>query len=215
MMNLKTFEKKEDFIMGIRVKLFLFICLLFSTGILMAEEKDYSKEERAILNRSVSEVVNMFEKEMKEQFGLRCTGQGGSMPYDIQKIGVDFILHQQTTIEEARELEIRATERFVEIVNTHEAIRPYLRDYPWNHNRARVMIAFRDNNGDDYLEGVRLILQARETVFYFGPKKTPNEVGITIKEEPYAEAKQIVESSPSCLKPIEKQEKKKRWFDWF
>ena len=200
--------------MGIRVKLFLFICLLFSTGILMAEEKDYSKEERAILNRSVSEVVNMFEKEMKEQFGLRCTGQGGSMPYDIQEIGIRFVCHQQSTIEEARELEIRSTERFVEIINAHEAIRPYLRDYPWNHNRARVMIAFRDLKGKDYPEGIILVLQAKDRICYFEPKKSPNEVGPS-QREPYAEAKQIVESSPSCLKPIEKQEKKKRWFDWF
>ena len=180
----------------------------------MTVEKDYSKEERAILNRSVSEVVNMFEKEMKEQFGLRCTGQGGSMPYDIQKIGVDFVLHQQTTIEEARELEIRSTERFVEIVNTHEAIRPYLRDYPWDHNRARVMIAFRDLKGKDYPEGISLIFQAKNQIIYYGPEKFPNDID-SLKEEPYAEAKKIVESNPSCLKPIEKQEKKKRWFDWF
>ena len=180
----------------------------------MTVEKDYSKEERAILNRSVSEVVNMFEKEMKEQFGLRCTGQGGSMPYDIQEIGVDFILHQQTTIEEARELEIRSTERFVEIINAHEAIRPYLRDYPWDHNRARVMIAFYDNNGDDYPEGIILVLQARDRIVYFGPERFPNDIE-PMKREPYEEAKKIVESSPSCLKPIEKQEKKKRWFNWF
>ena len=190
------------------------ICLLFSTGILMAEEKDYSKEERAILNRSVSEVVNMFKKEMKEQFRLRCTGQGGSMPYDIQEIGVDFVLHQQTTIEEARELEIRATERFVEIINAHQAIRPYLRDYPWGHKRVEVMISFEQPNGLDYSEGIRLVFQAKNQICYFEPKKSPNEVG-PLQREPYEEAKKIVKGSPSCLKPIEKQEKKKRWFDWF
>ena len=201
--------------MKLWVKGFLCICflMLFITP-LMSEEKEYSKEERKILNRSVGEVVDTLEKEMKEKFGLRCIGMGGSMPYDIQEIGLDFLLHQQTSIEEARELEIRATERFVEIINTHEAIRPYLRDYPWDHNRARIMIAFRDEKGQDYPEGVRLVLQAREKVFYFGPEKTPKEVGITIKEESYAEAKRIVETSPSCLKPIEPPPKK-RWFDWF
>ena len=97
----------------------------------MAEEKNYSKKERAVINRSVNEVVDVLEKEMKEQFGLRCTGQGGSMPYDIQEISVRFVCRQQVTVEEARELEIRVTERFVEIINSHEAIRPFLRDYPW------------------------------------------------------------------------------------
>ena len=180
----------------------------------MAEKKDYSKEERAIINRSVSEVVDILEKEMKEQYGLGCTAQGGGMPYDVEEIGMDFVCHRQTSIEEARELEIRATERFVEIINSHEGLRPYLRDYPWDHNRARILIAFRDTRGENYPEGVRLILQAHEEVYYFGPKKTPDEVGVTIKEEPYAEAKKIVESSPSCLKPVEKPVKKKGWFGW-
>ena len=200
--------------MAIRVKFLLFICLLLSMESIMSEQKEYSKEEQKIKSRSVGEVIDILKKEMKGKFGLICIGSGGSMPYDIQKIELDFLIHQQTSIEEARELEIRATERFVEIINTHEAIRPYLRDYPWDHNRAQIMIAFYDEKGQNYPEGVRLILQAREKVFYYGPKKTPKEVRITIKEESYAEAKRIVETSPSCLKPIEPPPKKK-WFDWF
>ena len=75
------------------------------------------------------------------------------------------------------------------------------------------MIAFRDENGEDYPEGVNLIFQSRNRLVYFGPKKFPKEVGVIMKEEPYSEAKKIVESSPSCLKPpIEK--KKKKWFNW-
>ena len=200
--------------MAIRVKILLFICLLVAIGPLMAIRKDYTKEEDALMVRSVNEIVDAFEKEMKEQYDLRCTGQGGSMPYDIQKIGVRFVRHQQTTIEEARELEIQSTERFVELINTHEEIRPYLRDYPWDHNRTEVVIAFRDNRGKDYPEGITLVLQARDQIIYYGPKKFPNDID-HLKEESYAEAKKIVESSPSSLKPIPKQEKKKRWFDWF
>ena len=49
------------------------------------------------------------------------------MPYDVQKIRVNFVCHHQVIIEEARELEIRSTERFVEIINTHESIKSYLR----------------------------------------------------------------------------------------
>ena len=199
-------------------KFLLLIGLLFFMEPGMAEEKNYSKKEREILNRSVNEVVDALEREMKEKFGFWCTGQGGSMPYDIQEIEVDFLCHQQVTVEEARELEIRATERFVEIINSHEAIRPYLRDYPWDYRRAAIMIAFRDEYGEDYPEGVRLILQGKDKVFYYGPKKHPKEVGVTIKDEPYEEAKKIVNSTPSCLKPIESKpvekpaEKKKKWF---
>ena len=180
----------------------------------MAVEKERSKEERKIMNRSVNDIVNSFEKEMKDQFGLMCTGLGGGMHYEIEKIGIDFLLHQQTSVEEARELEIRATERFVDLINTNESIKPYLMDYPWDQNRADVMIAFRDEYGEDYPEGVTLILQAKNQLIYYGPEKFPNDID-HLKEEPYAEAKAFVENNPSCLKPVEKPQKKKKWFGWF
>ncbi|MBX9923989.1 MAG: hypothetical protein K2Y01_07750 [Rhabdochlamydiaceae bacterium] len=181
----------------------------------MAEEKNYSKKEREILNRSVDEVITVLKQEMKEQFGFWCTGRGVSMPYDIQEIEVDFLCHQKVTIEEARELEIRATERFVEIINSHEAIRPYLRDYPWDHRRAAVMIAFRNEYGEGYPDGLRLVFQSKDEICYFSPKKSPKEVGPS-QREPYEEAKKIVNSTPSCLKSIESKleekpvEKKKK-----
>ncbi len=130
------------------------------------------------------------------------------MHYEIEEIGIGFLLQQQTSIEEARELEIRATERLVELINVNESIKPYLRDPPWNQNRARVVIAFRDEYGEDYPEGIRLILQAKNQIFYFGPEKFPNDID-HLKEEPYAEAKAFVENNPSCLKPVEKAQKKK------
>jgi hypothetical protein len=195
-------------------KFLLVVSFLFFMEPMMAREKDYSKKEREVLNRSLNEVVDMLEKEMKEQFGLRCIGQGGSMPYDIQEIGVRFLVHQQVTIEEARELEVRATERFVEIINAHEGIRPFLRDYPWDYRRASIVIAFRDERGNDYPDGITLILQGKDKLFYFGPERYPNDID-HLKEEPYDEAKKIVNSSPSCLKPMDPkpvEKKKKKWF---
>ncbi len=177
----------------------------------MAERKDYTEEEYNLMSRSVHEIVDAFEKEMEEQFGLLCTGQGGSMPYDIQSVKVNFLINRQVSIEEARELEIRATERFVEMFNAHKVIKPYLRDYPWDHNRARVTISFHQENGKDYSQGISFVLQVKEQIFYYGPQKSRDEMGPTIKEEPYAEAKSIVNSSPSCLKPIEKKKKRFGW----
>ena len=200
--------------MAIRVKFLLCIFLICSMESAMTVERERSKEERKIMNRSINDIVNSFEKEMKDQFGLMCTSLGGGMHYEIEEIGIGFLLQQQTSIEEARELEIRATERLVELINVNESIKPYLRDPPWNQNRARVVIAFRDEYGEDYPEGIRLILQAKNQIFYFGPEKFPNDID-HLKEEPYAEAKAFVENNPSCLKPVEKPQKKKKWFGWF
>ncbi|MBX9923988.1 MAG: hypothetical protein K2Y01_07745, partial [Rhabdochlamydiaceae bacterium] len=92
-----------------------------------------------------------------------------------------------------------------------------LRDYPWDHRRAAVMIAFRNEYGEGYADGVTLILQGKDQLFYYGHEKFPNDID-HLKEEPYEEAKKIVNSTPSCLKPIEPKpvekpiEKKKKWF---
>jgi hypothetical protein len=77
------------------------------------------------------------------------------------------------------------------------------------------MIAFRDNNGKDYPNGITLILQAHNQLIYYGPERFPNDIE-HLKEESYDEAKKIVESNPSCLKPfIAPPKQKKRWFDWW
>ncbi len=41
----------KNFMMEIRVKFLFIMCLLFFMEPVMAEEKDYSQEERAILNQ--------------------------------------------------------------------------------------------------------------------------------------------------------------------
>jgi len=184
---------------GIGVKLLLGLSLLFSSGFGMDTEKQYTKEENILKERCVDEVVAIFQREMQEKFGLFCKGDGGSMPNDIQSIEVMFVLHRQVTIEEARELQVKATDRLVEIINAQETIRPHLREYPWDHTRADVTISFRDKTGRDYPEGVSYIFQAKQKMFYFGPEKYPNDID-HMKEEPYEEARRIVYTSPSCLK---------------
>ncbi len=109
-------------------------------------------------------------------------------------------------------MQVRVTERFVEIINAHEGIRPYLRDYPWDYNRADVMITFYQDDGTDYPEGIRLIFVAKKQICYYGPEKDLNGIEDTIKEEPYLEAKNIVINSPSCLKPMPPKKEKKWWF---
>jgi hypothetical protein len=192
------------------VKLFLLIVMLISGG-LMAERKDYTDKEHELKEHCVHELVDIFATEMEEKFGLYCSGVGGSMPWDIRKIGVRFCLQKETSIEEARELQVRATERFIEIINGSQKIRPYLIEYPWTHNGVEIAISFLKPDGFCYKNAVSLIFQAKGKLFYYG-ERGEDSLESEIKEETYEEAKQIVETSPSCLKSIEK--KKKGWLSW-
>ena len=191
------------------VRITLIVTVFFMETI-MAERKNYTEEEDRLKERYVNEIVNEFEVEMQEKFGLMCKGMGGSMPYDIKLIGVRFFVDRKITIDEARELEVRSTERLVEMVNACEKIRPFLIQYPWTHNGVEIAISSLKKDGSCYEDGVSFIFQAKGKLFYYGQREE-NSLGDEINEETYEEAKQIVDDGPSCLKPIEK---KKGWLSW-
>lgn len=94
----------------------------------------------------VDEVTKEMVKQAAKKLNLRCTGTGGSMPDDIQSIQICFHTDTPLELEQARLLEVEAIELFHEIVNQHEKIRPYLREYPFSLNRCEISITAPDNN---------------------------------------------------------------------
>ena len=72
-------------------------------------------------------MTSTFLKEMYKEYGLECGASGGRMPYDVEEISVSLVANHSATVEQARELEIKTTERFAQIINAHEKIRPFLR----------------------------------------------------------------------------------------
>jgi hypothetical protein len=194
--------------MGKVVKIIISLFLMLFMDTAMATKKKYSPEEDKIMSQSVHQIIEKFCSEMYDAYGLMCSSVGAGMPYDVEAIIVNLVLNRQVSIHEARELEVRAIERLIEIVNNHEAIRPYLREYPWNARRSKVLLAFYQKNGKDYKDGIETVFQACNELVYFGPHKSPQDID-PLKEETYEEAKKIVDSSPSCLESFKPKKKKK------
>jgi len=186
---------------------FLFLISVLSFNFVSAEKK-YTEEEDRIKERYVDEVLNTFAQEMEQKYQLYCYGIGGSMAYDVKDVGLRFSANRKISIEEARELQVRSTEQLVEMINASEKIRPYLIEYPWPSSRVEIAISSVKNDGSCYENGVSFIFQAKEKLFYYG-KQDQHSLGPKILEETYVEAKKIVDSNPSCLKPIEKNKKNK------
>jgi hypothetical protein len=150
-----------------------------------------------IYTQYVAEVTSTFLKEIYKEYGFRSGGSGGSMPYDVEEIEVSFDSNQSATVEQARELEIKLTERFVQIINGHEKIRPFLREYPFPSSRVRVDISFTipsktklpiDNS-------VLLVFQAKNRIFYRAINPDNQYVLKPIMDEPYEEALKIVQNN--------------------
>jgi hypothetical protein len=178
------------------------VCLgliLFVSFLTCATTKE--KSDNVNYTAYVDEIVRSFAKEMKKEFGLVYIGDGGGLAYDVEEISVKFIDYRNATIEQAREIEVKATEKILKMINAHEKIRPYLREYPFVAKRARVSISFYKPDNDYYLDGsVSVVFFGRDGFCYFKaePTKTKKHTTvdlICILREQYEEALRIVKEN--------------------
>jgi hypothetical protein len=121
--------------MFIKNRIFLFLLLMFEL------HSSNTSKEPAKYSKYVKEVIKNFVAEAKENYGLCSMMSGGSMPYDVESIGVFFYTENSLdTIEKARALEIELTQRLNEKINAHDKIRPYLHDYPFPISKTNILI---------------------------------------------------------------------------
>ena len=148
----------------------------------------YSLEEKY-----VDQVIREFKRVVKKEFGLFACASGARMPFDVEKIEVDFAVNKRGTVEEARELMVKLKERFLTIINSHEKLRPYLREYPCTINRADINLNFYDEKGQKYTDkSVGFVLVGSDDnihYYYQNPKKYKWE---DLYKEPYDTAAEIV-----------------------
>jgi hypothetical protein len=153
-----------------------------------------NEEDHPAYTKYVAEITNAFAKQIKTEYGLECESSGGSMPYDVEIISIKFAAYQRATISEARELEIQITEQFVKTINSHEKIRPFLREFPFPASRTRVGISFLKQNNTPYIDGsVSYVFHAKNIIFYNAENPQNPYIDDIIKKEPYEEALKIVQ----------------------
>src|SRR3990167_2878020 len=115
----------------------------------------------------VSEIVRDFAQDMKSKYDIHCIGSGGSMHKDVEKIQIIFHAQRTASIDEARKIEVDAIEQLLVMINNHEKIRPYLREYPFDSSRVGVSISFYTKNNERPLDGsVSHVTMARQKIFY-------------------------------------------------
>jgi hypothetical protein len=173
---------------------------------LTAEKINAEDNESPIYTQYAAEVTSTFLKQVYKEFGFKCGGSGGSMPYDVEEISVQLSAYRSATVEEARELEVILTEKFVQVINAHEKIRPFLREYPFPSSRADVSISFekpRKKKSSVPEDDITFVFQAKNKIFY--QKYVPgSRYGyVDIKEEPYEEARKIVQKTALKKTPQE------------
>jgi len=177
-----------------RVSFFTVVVLMIFMGLKVNGKED----ESPVYTQYVAEVTSSFLKEMYKEYGFECGASWGRMPYDVEEISVSLVACQSATIEQAREIEIKTTERLVQIINAHEKIKPYLRERPFPSGRARVSIAFekqRQKGMHSVDNNVVYVLQAKNRIYYQAENPDNPYVYKDIKDESYEEALKIVQSN--------------------
>ena len=143
----------------------------------------------------VNEVIKKFEREAAEEFMIVATGSGGGMPFDVERISVDFTAVRRATIEDARRLVIALKEKLADAVNQHEKLRPYLREYPFSPLRAEVSLRFCQKDGRSYTDGsVCSVIVGKGDKIYYLTENPNTHKREDLFVEPYEEAVKIVKA---------------------
>ncbi len=157
---------------------------------------------------------------MKKKYGLVCIGSGGRMHHQVEEVSLFLDCYHHASIEEARELYMTIVDRLIEIINNHERIRPYLKQYPFPPQGADIYLSFQRKDGSYYLDGsVASVSQGRGQLLCFGTAEkqkilhpaildvdgsimrqeyeSEDVMLVDLLDEPYADAERIVHAERS------------------
>ncbi|MCH9617599.1 MAG: hypothetical protein SP4CHLAM5_10530 [Chlamydiia bacterium] len=179
-----------------------FLSSQYKDGILQKDPPpemiDRPRPKRSIADTYVTQVIHKFQKIAQKEFGIRACGSGAGMPFDVETIGIDFNVYKRASHEEARELLVRLKERFVQEINRHEKLRPYLREYPFTPIRTQIFLTFYDKTGNTYKDGsITSILVDRDKQICFYSANPDNPKKENKLKEPYDEAVKMVHTKGS------------------
>ena len=95
----------------------------------------------------ISDIINSFLKQMKVELGIQCSGDGRIRDEDVEVILLKFIAYRRATIDEARALILFTMDKFLEAINAHEKIQPFLAEKPFCLRNISLSIHFEGANG--------------------------------------------------------------------
>jgi hypothetical protein len=149
--------------------------------------------EKRVEHKYVDEVSDEFIKIARMEFGVVPYGTGGSMPFDVETISVSFNCIKKGTVEEARELMVKLTEKLTVLMNDHDKLRPYLREYPCSTERAHIYIGLCNETGRRHDDGsINYVLINKDNNICYFSENLDNPKKDDVFKEPYNDAVKIV-----------------------
>ena len=104
---------------------FLITCLLCCA---CEKPVSYYPSEKEYLSNIITKNV---ATQLKNELGLLPFGSGGQAMDQVKMLALAFLSYKPIDIETGRELLVTTVNEFAAQINTNEAIRPYLNNYPF------------------------------------------------------------------------------------
>lgn len=157
-------------------------------------------EDIRLLRKLQSEYIN----HMHKTTSLRCSGLGAGGIDDIEKLTFFFRSPdrlEQTEMDKARGIALNCSETLLTMLNTNEAIRPYLVQHPMTSKNISIFLTFSEGEGDvkepKPLDGMTI---SRGEVEFQICGKGKYEL-VKVRKEPYEEALRKISSPPDLVTP--------------
>ena len=140
--------------------LLVFILLVFGCE----KNVSYQPSEKEHLTNIVSKEVAI---QLKNELGLTPCGSGGQAMDQVKMLALAFNYHEPLDIETGREFLVAAVEKFAAEINSNEAIRPYLNNYPFGPKNIEIAIYIQDLNGRDMGPEELCVIVARRGILEY------------------------------------------------
>lgn len=90
----------------------------------------------------VREIMNSFADSMAKELKLEWVGEGGMMHKEVEELQMKFKAKRRASIEEARALEVYLVNRFIQTINSHQKIQPFLKVRPFTFRHVSISVSF-------------------------------------------------------------------------
>lgn len=122
----------------------LFCVCLLSLAIFTALSTS-ERNTRTIVNQQICKIGDRISAEFK----LNTIGNGARMPDNIiEALNLRFSFQGHLLGDEARKFTIKVSEKYLELVNQSEELKPYMTKYPFDYRNINLIIFFKDDSNN-------------------------------------------------------------------
>lgn len=134
--------------------------------------------EKLDKDSAINQVIDTTVRHLYIQERLRCSGHSAKAMDEIQNLGLFFTTDKKMNQQQARDLILIAHGQFLKNINESKAIRPYLKQYPFDYKDVEVMIEY-VGNVPFITEGLIAVVNCFGNKIYYKIKKdkyTPSTI---------------------------------------